>query len=162
MQGWSKGTIYTAVGLVGLGGLLIALAWNGAASIGGPIAGLDYTQGQIPFLISGGIGGLALVGAGLAMVIVHSVRRDLLLLGLKLDQVVEAIRESGVGSVGPTAVPTEGARVAASRTTYHDLDCHIVEGREDMQLMAPDDARDRGLAACRVCKPNENAEEAAG
>ncbi len=57
MAGWPKSALYTAVGLVALGGIIIFLAWNGAA-------GKDYAQGQIPYLISGGVGGLALSSPG--------------------------------------------------------------------------------------------------
>jgi hypothetical protein len=76
--------LYTAVALVGLGFVLIFLGWNGAA-------GKDYTQGQIPYLISGGVFGLALVLCGLAVVIVQSVRRESMLLASKLDRLAEAM-----------------------------------------------------------------------
>ncbi len=46
-----------------LGFIVIAIAWNGAA-------GVDYTQGQVPYLISGGLGGLCLVVVGAALVVV--------------------------------------------------------------------------------------------
>lgn len=155
MQGWSKGLIYSAVALVGVGILLIVLAWNGAASI-------DYAQGQIPYLISGGVGGIALVGAGLTLIVVHSLRRDLLLLGQKLDAIVEGVHDlRGGGAGGPTAVPDDASvRVVAGRTTYHSQTCHLVEGRDDLQVMDPEAARERGLAPCRICNPHE-AEETA-
>lgn len=149
MQGWSKGVIYSAVALVGVGVLLIVLAWNGAAS-------LDFTQGQIPYLISGGIGGIALVGAGLTLIVVHSIRRDTLMLGHKLDAVVDVLQDlRGTAALGPTAVPEhEELRVVAGRTTYHSQTCHLVEGRSDLQVMSPAAARDRGLAPCRICNPH--------
>lgn len=156
MRGGSKSIIYTAVALMGVGAVLIVLAWNGAAS-------LDYTQGQIPFLISGGIGGLALVGAGLTLAIVSSIRTDLLRLTQRLDLVIEGIGDlARTDAAGPTAVPEEeGLRVVAGRTTYHDKDCHLVEGREDLQVMSPEAARDRGLAPCRICNPHEQQEASA-
>jgi len=86
MSGWPKSALYTAVGLVALGAVLIFFAWNGAA-------GKDYPQGQLPYLISGGVGGLALVLSGLAVGIVQAVRRDAAELGQKLDALTEAIRE---------------------------------------------------------------------
>lgn len=149
MGGGSKSIIYTAVALMGAGAILIIFAWNGAAS-------LDYTQGQIPFLISGGIGGLALVGAGLTLAIVNSVRGDLLRLAQRLDLVIEGISDlARGGATGPTVVPeAEGLRVVAGRTTYHARSCHLVEGRGDLQVMSPEAARDRGLAPCRICNPH--------
>ena len=85
MSGWPKSALYTAVGLVGLGFIAIFFAWNGAA-------GKDYTQGQLPYLISGGVGGLALVLSGLTVVIVQAVRRESMFLGRKLDDLIEAAR----------------------------------------------------------------------
>ena len=84
MRNLTKSPLYTAVALVGLGFVLIFFGWNGAA-------GKDYTQGQIPYLISGGIAGLALVLCGLSVVIVQAVRRESVLLASKLDRLAEAL-----------------------------------------------------------------------
>ena len=84
MRNLTKSPLYTAVALVGLGFVLIFFGWNGAA-------GKDYTQGQIPYLISGGVAGLALVLCGLAVVIVQAVRREAVLLAAKLDRLAEAL-----------------------------------------------------------------------
>ncbi len=156
MQGWSKGVIYSAVAMLGIGILLIVLGWNGAA-------GLDFVSGQVPYIISGGLGGIALAGAGLTLIVVHSLRRDLLHLGLKLDRIVDAVQElQGVAAVGPTAVPEDdGLRVVAGRTTYHAQTCHLVADRDDLQVMSPESARDRGLAPCRICNPHDSEEETA-
>src|SRR5438105_12138704 len=86
MAGWPKSALYTAVGLVALGGIVIFLAWNGAA-------GKDYAQGQLPYVISGGVGGLALVITGLTVGIVQAIRRDMSELGQKLDALTEALTE---------------------------------------------------------------------
>lgn len=146
--------IYVAVAMIGLGGVLVFVAWDGAASVGGPLPGVDYTQGQIPFLISGGIGGLALIGVGLALVVVHSLRRDLTALGEKLDRVVDAIRENGGIAAGPSVVPSpDGEQVVAGRSTFHEADCHVVEGRSDLQIMDPETAVGHGLSPCRICEP---------
>lgn len=155
MQG-SNGVIYTAVGLTGIGILLIVLGWNGAANI-------DYVSGQMPYVISGGLGGLALVGAGLALTVVHAIRQELARLSGKLDELGTIIHEFGAvrGGAGPTAVPEdEGEHVIAGRTTYHAKSCHLVEGRDDLQVMSPGAARDRGLAPCRICKPHGKEEPA--
>lgn len=154
MQG-SNGVIYTAVGMIGIGILLIVLGWNGAASV-------DFVSGQMPYVISGGVGGLALVGAGLALTVVHTMRQELAQLGNKLDELGTIIHEStDMRSGGPTAVPEdEGQQVIAGRTTYHAKSCHLVEGRDDLQVMSPPAARDRGLAPCRICKPHTEEESA--
>jgi hypothetical protein len=86
MQGWPKSALYTAVGLVALGGIVIFFSWNGAA-------GKDYAQGQIPYLISGGVGGLALVITGLTVGVVQAMRRDMAELGQKFDALTEALQD---------------------------------------------------------------------
>ncbi|MEY2569394.1 MAG: hypothetical protein QOE35_3923 [Actinomycetota bacterium] len=84
MRNLTKSPLYTAVALVGLGFVLIFLGWNGAA-------GKDYTQGQLPYLLSGGVAGLALILCGLTVVVVQAVRREALLLATKLDRLAESL-----------------------------------------------------------------------
>lgn len=155
MQGWSKGVIYTAVAMLGAGFLLMVLAWNGAASVGGDRLGIDYTQGQIPYVISGGIGGLALVAGGLALLVVHSLRRDLLRVSQQLEQITDAIRESGAAAGAAMHSTNSDGEVVAGRTSYHLPSCHLVEDRNDLRQLTLDAARDRGLAPCRICNPAE-------
>ncbi|HZN16066.1 MAG TPA: hypothetical protein VFB78_17495 [Acidimicrobiales bacterium] len=94
MSGWPKSALYTAVGLVALGAIVIFLAWNGAA-------GKDYTQGQLPYVISGGVGGLALIISGLAVGVVQAFRRDAAELGQKLDALLDAVQDQGAQSSAP-------------------------------------------------------------
>ncbi len=144
MKGWSKAPTQIGVGMIGVGFLLIVLAWNGAAS-------LDYTQGQIPYLISGGVGGLGLVVGGVGLLVIQGLRRDNLMLAAKVDELIDVMAGASLG--GPTAVPTGSDMVVAGRTTYHTGECHLVEGRTDLQVMSPADAKSRGLAPCRICEP---------
>ena len=146
MQRSARSAVYVAVGCIGVGFLLIILGWNNAAN-------LDYAQGQLPYIISGGIGGIALVGVGLTLALVQTLRADLHLIARKLDELNESA--GGPRALGgPTAVPEdEGEKVVAGRTTYHRSNCHLVEGRGDLQVMSVKAAFDRGLAPCRVCNP---------
>jgi hypothetical protein len=98
MGGIPKSALYTAVGLIGLGFIVIFLAWNGAA-------GKDYVQGQVPYVISGGLGGLGLVVCGLAVVVIQAVRRDAAETRQKLDELIDAIREQA-------APPARGRRAS--------------------------------------------------
>ena len=86
MSGWPKSALYTAVGLVGLGFIFIFFAWNGAA-------GKDYVQGQVPYLISGGIIGLSLIISGLTVVVVQTIRREGVETRQKLDQLIDSVQE---------------------------------------------------------------------
>lgn len=134
--------------LVAAGFVAIFLAWNGAA-------GLDYVEGQLPYVISGGLVGLGLIGAGLTVAIVQAHRRETEVLAAKLDELVDLVRGGGAAGeapAGPTAVPDE-APVVAGRSTFHDPSCRIIAGSSGLQVMSREAAQARGLAPCRVCKP---------
>lgn len=143
MQNWSKGSSYLSVALIATGFLVIALAWNGAA-------GQACVDCQFPYLISGGLGGASLVATGLFLANINARRQDTQALLTKLSEVADAVGGAGAAG-GPTAVPEGSDLVVAGRTTYHVADCRLVEGRSDLQVMAPQIARDRGLAPCRIC-----------
>jgi hypothetical protein len=68
--------------LVVAGFIAMFLAWNGAA-------GKDFVQGQVPYLISGGLVGLALVGSGLTVVNVQARRADQAELLNRLETMLE-------------------------------------------------------------------------
>lgn len=78
----AKGTIYIAVGLTVVGFFVIFLGWNGASE-------KDFVAGQIPYVISGGLAGLAIVFAGLTLALVEARRRDSAKLEAKLDRLLE-------------------------------------------------------------------------
>ena len=85
---WSKlggvlGIVYCVVGF-----FLIFLGWNGAASN-------DNEPAQLPYLISGGIGGLGLVVLGSALIVVQSLRADRGELVGAIDDLRGAIVEAG-------------------------------------------------------------------
>ena len=130
-----------------LGFFVIAIAWNGAA-------GLDYAQGQLPYLISGGAGGLGLIVIGAGVLVAESNRRDRAILERKLDQLTAVM-----GKLAPPAMGNGSRRavagadlVVAGRSSYHLPDCRLVEGRAD-ELIPKDEAEDQGLARCRICRP---------
>jgi hypothetical protein len=135
--------------LVAAGFVAIFLAWNGAA-------GLDYVEGQVPYVLSGGLVGLGLIGAGLTVSIVQAHRRETEVLAAKLDELVEIVRggaaPEATAPTGPTAVPDE-APVIAGRSTFHVPSCRIIAGSTGLQAMSRDAAVARGLSPCRVCKP---------
>lgn len=137
--------------LIGLGLLAIALAWNGAAST------IILVQ-QLPFLISGGLIGIALVGVGCALMIVQSAREDRARLEERLDRIAHALAGgvSGVGGSGTTAPADLHGLVAAGSASYHVPGCRLVDGREEVAYLTPEEARARFLQACRVCQPESS------
>ena len=73
--GWPKLGGLLGIGYCVVGFFLIFLGWNGAASN-------DDEPAQIPYVISGGIAGLALVVLGAALIVAHSLRTHRLSCGV--------------------------------------------------------------------------------
>ena len=146
MRTWAKSSLYLSVALIAFGFLLIYFAWNGAAE-------KDFIQGQFPYLLSGGIGGLGLILCGLTLVATQSFRRDVLSLQ---DRIEELLLQQGGAPAGPTltAVPdADDAVLVTTGDTYHLGSCRTIRGRAGLDLVSADDAAARGLTPCRVCRP---------
>jgi hypothetical protein len=136
------------LGAVAIGFLVIGLAWNGAA-------GVDFVQGQVPYLLSGGFLGLGLIVFGAALVIVQSNRRDRSLLESELHELNRAIARlaNAVGSAaGATNGPGGSERVVVGSSTYHRPDCRLVAGK-GLPVITIDAALEENLEPCRVCAP---------
>jgi len=83
MRKWASGSpVSVGVLLVVAGFIAMFLAWNGAA-------GKDFIQGQFPYLFSGGLVGLALVGSGLTVINVQARRADQAELLNRLETMLE-------------------------------------------------------------------------
>lgn len=139
------GTAGLALAAIGL--LAIAFGWNGAA-------GQTSTLFQLPYILSGGLIGIAFVILGAAMLIVQSNREDRALLEAKLDLLAEAFLE-GQGRAPKADAPGDvSGLVVAGSASYHVPGCRLVDGREETSYLTPAEARDRDLKACRVCQPD--------
>ena len=151
--------------VIAIGLLVIGLGWNGMAGGGGEVNGVPNLNAQLPWLLSGGILGLALVVFGASMIVVHNARNDRARLEAKLDELVQAVSRSATatapGTVGTQATyPVEPATTAkgarnfvAGASAYHDPGCRLVQGRDDVTYVSAADAADQNLKPCRVCKP---------
>jgi hypothetical protein len=85
MRKWATNSPVSAgVLLVVAGFVALFLAWNGAA-------GVDYVEGQLPYVISGGLAGIGLIAAGLTVVNVQARRQDQAQLIARLEQLIEHI-----------------------------------------------------------------------
>jgi hypothetical protein len=80
--------------LVVAGFIAMFLAWNGAAA-------KDFVQGQVPYVISGGLVGIALVGCGLTVINVQARRADQTELFHKLEELFEAREEARQAEIKP-------------------------------------------------------------
>ncbi|MBC7374703.1 MAG: hypothetical protein H7323_12005 [Frankiales bacterium] len=133
--------------LAGLGIIAIALGINGAS-------GQLSVLAQVPYLISGGMLGLALVILGAAMLVVQGAREDRALLEDKLDLLAEAFLE-GQGRQAKAGAPGDlSGLVVAGTASYHVPGCRLVDGREATSYLTPAEARGQDLKACRVCQPD--------
>ena len=157
---WSGMAGRLGLGFSLLGFFVIVLAWNGAAA-------LDYAQGQLPYLLSGGFGGLGLIVTGAALTVAESHRRDRAILERQLRELTATISRMNAapvqsngysngaagGQAAHNAYAPDADLVVAGRSSFHRPECRLVSGRNDGVLMTIDDAESDGLAPCRVCKP---------
>jgi hypothetical protein len=141
-----------------IGIVIIGLAWNGAASV-------DFVQGQVPYLLSGGALGLAFCVLGAALIIVQSNRRDRSLLEAQLRDLNSAVARlasavaatagsPGDGDGGSSRAHRDGAAepVVIGRSSYHRPQCRLAEGK-DLPRMSAEAAQAEGLSPCRICRP---------
>jgi hypothetical protein len=87
----------------GIGFLLMVMGWNGAA-------GLDYVQGQMPYVISGGLIGLGLVILGAVLLVIESNRRDRMMLERRLEDLSAAINRLASREEAEPAPPSRRER----------------------------------------------------
>lgn len=129
------------------GGTLIALGWDGSARK----ACVDC---QVPYLISGGVGGLAIVVVGVGLLIVAQIRIESAVLAQRLDRLVKA-------SAGATAAVRSDASdlVLAGGSSYHRPDCRLARSQDELSTLTVTMAEAEGLVPCRVCwQANDTAE----
>jgi hypothetical protein len=141
--GGKAGLLLAAIGLAAIG-----FGWNGAA-------GQLTLIGQIPYILSGGLIGVALVILGAAMLVVQNAREDRTRLENKLDLLTDALLAGGGAPRLAAGAPQDASGlVIAGTASYHVPGCRLVDGREETAYLTPDEARAGGLKPCRVCQPD--------
>jgi hypothetical protein len=153
---WVWSAVRPVVGwvLVALGALALFLGWYG-------VSGEALTAKQLPYLISGGLTGIALIILAGVFLATEDVRRQLARVNdmeRKLDELyalfvedLTAPRPSSDGSIAANRALTVVA--LPSGTSYHRGDCGLVTGKSDAVEVDAAAVRDRGLRPCRVCEP---------
>lgn len=138
-----------------LGIAAIIVGWLGAANTG-------FEFEQIPYLISGGLLGLALCFLGGFVYfaywitrLVRESRQQSERAAEVLEQIVHSLNGSGPGHVVRTrARPIAGGSgefvATKAGTFFHRADCTAIEGRRNLRKVTP---KTRGLAPCRICDP---------
>jgi hypothetical protein len=124
------------------GFIAIALGWNGMAREA-------CADCQLPYIVSGGAGGLGLILFGIALLLMAQIRAERNRLA---EQIGDAIRPL----VQATATDGAGdAEVVAAKSTYHRPGCRLVTAKSDLDEMSVAAAQAKGLTPCRVCNPAE-------
>jgi hypothetical protein len=144
--GGKLGLLFCVAGLA-----VIWAGWNGAGSY-------NDIRKQFPYLISGGIAGLALVVIGAALMIIQSQRADRVQLEANLTELRNILeRMTGLPTSNGATPETESNLVVAGPGAYHRPTCKLVAGRE-LRKMTVQQAESAGLEPCRTCAPGGDAE----
>lgn len=125
---------------------------------------------QIPYLVSGGLGGLALVMIGAALLVSDKLEQTVgdggrSRTARQVDDLHALIVSAAGASVGATAAPVAGAGAppgpaldsdtlvaVPSGRSYHRATCELVAGKP-AHPVKPDEIESRDLSACAVCQP---------
>ena len=136
--------------MIPLGAVLILAGWYGSAHTTLPWE-------QTPYVISGGLLGLALVVAGASFYFGYWLTR---LVGTE-RQVLESLgrieqRLGGAPVEEPAAPSTNGTSFVATKTgsMFHRAECPVVAGRPDSELRKVQLPAE-GMAPCKLCSPLE-------
>ena len=149
--------LYVGGLLMPLGVLLIVLGWVGASRT-------PFGFEQTPYLISGGVLGLALVISGGFVYFGYwqTVRiRESRQQSLDLTAAVARLETllSTVGTAAGTAVAGAAYVATPSGSIFHRPDCTVVAGRDDLVRVDPATTK---LDACRICSPLEGVDGPTG
>lgn len=140
------------------GFVLIFFAWNGSAS-------KNIIMAQFPYVISGGIAGMALVVTGSLLLLLSTVRSERQLLTEKFDEVTRLLGRNlaGLQFSGTNGSGGELAtKVVAASSHYHRAECKILQGKTGLLTVSLQQAIAEGLQACRVCEPPRLSEQELG
>ena len=150
--------------LVGLGFIFVLVGYLG-------ISREALVAKQLPYLISGGIGGIALVGFGAMLVGTEDLKRTQERID-HLERLVDDLHAvlltrtdapafghlgSDDGEVGDPEAATDPRRTRflalPQGQTFHRSDCSMIQGKRQAEQVTAAVARRRGLKPCRLCEP---------
>ncbi len=142
--------------LIPLGIIVVLLGWLGASDT-------VLLFEQVPYLISGGMLGLALVGAGGFVYFAYWLtvmvrenrtgREELTGALLRMEALMSEQAQSMAAAAAPKARKgSVSASLVATKTgtMLHRPDCIAVDGKTDLRQV---NASTTGLTACRLCDP---------
>ena len=147
--------LYLGGALVLVGGIVMYFGYDGAAKSAVP-------QAQTPYVISGGLLGLALMvlgGIGLAVHVLLQVQADFRTELNAMRENIEVLADAlshqvfGTGSTAKAPSSNGTVMVAQGATSFHRPDCRLVTAAQHVRPLPREEADRTGLIPCRVCKP---------
>lgn len=136
--------------LLPLGVLLVLLGWLG-------VARTPLVFEQVPYVVSGGMLGLALVVIGgfvyfsyWQTLVVRALKENQDRLGDSLDRIEQLLAAQAEPGVSLPHQPSGALVATATGTMLHRADCAVVLGRERLRPVTSDT---RGLTPCSLCHP---------
>ncbi len=140
--------ILLALGLLALGVVLVLLGWYGAANT-------NILTEQIPYLISGGLLGMALIIVAGIVGSSASLSRENREMHRDLTNVIGG---TSVGTLRSVPSPQRsasggGVYLVPGGHSYHQAGCPIAEGKHSTEL-ALDEAIAAGYTTCKLCGPD--------
>jgi hypothetical protein len=145
---------YLGWALVVLGAVAIFLGWFG-------VSGQSLTAKQTPYLVSGGLAGLALVVVGAVFLATDNLRRQMSRLDSverKVDELYELLVLEPPAEPdtieGGSAAETDELRALPGATTFHRSTCRLVAGKPEAAPVNAEEIGARSLKPCPVCDPD--------
>lgn len=144
--------LYIGGALIAIGLVVLYLGYNGAATNALP-------QAQTPYIISGGLLGVALMVIGavtIALYVLLQVQADFRTELSALRESMETLSEAMAHQVFRPANPgSENGTVMVARgaSSFHRPECRLVARAEHVKPLPRNEAEEAGLIACRICKP---------
>lgn len=140
--------------LLGVAALVILIGWIG-------VSGTPVVAKQIPYVVSGGIGGVLLALLGAYFLGTEELRKDSGRLD-RLEQMVNELHDALLArsDAPPAADDTDNAVTngqayvaLAGSDTYHRADCAMVASKANAAKVAPSTIQRRSLTPCSLCEP---------
>ena len=145
--------------LVGAGFLLVLVGYLG-------ISRESIVAKQLPYLISGGIGGIALVGFGAMLVGTEDLKRT----HERIDRLEALVTDLHATLLSRPDAPVLGSANGESAEahqapqsllalpggqSYHRADCSMIQGKREAKPVTASAAKRDGLKPCRLCEPQK-------
>src|SRR4051812_17556122 len=153
---WQSIRPYLGYILIALGALLLIAGYLG-------VSREVIVARQIPYLVSGGLVGLAAITLGSRLLLIEDLRRD----AGRLDRLEKAVQElhqvllyrphppapgTAQATANGAAVPTK-LMVLPGGESFHRPDCPVVGDKASGRSVTLETAQRKGLHACPLCQP---------